>query len=180
MNPKVKQKFQALEDQRSLLYKLTDHLTDAQANKKPKEGWSLAQVYYHIYLIESNTFDYLSHKIKEGADIPKSGIKEWYRSTLLKFFLKLPVKYRAPRRVSEPIPDVVEFNKIKEKWTEVREGMKLLLEVLTKQQIESQMFTHPRIGKINIYQTLEFLKDHHQHHLPQIKNRLSTIEASLN
>lgn len=181
MNPKVKQKFQALEEQRSLLYKMTDHLTDDQANIKPKDnGWSLAQVYYHIYLIESNTFDYLSHKIKEGVEVPKSGFKEWYRSTLLKFFLKLPIKYRAPRRVSEPIPEEVDFKEVKTKWAEVREGMKLLLEVLTPQQIESQMFTHPRIGKINIYQTLEFLKDHHHHHLPQIKNRLSTIEASLN
>lgn len=179
MNSKVKQKFQALEDQRSLLYKITDHLTDDQANMKAQNnGWSLAQIYYHIYLIESNTFDYLSHKLKEEKDIPESGVKEWCRSILLKFLLKLPVKYKAPRKVSEPIPDKVEFDDLKQKWNETREAIKLLLEVLTPQQLDSQMFRHPRMGHINIYQTLDFLKDHHEHHLPQIKNRLSKIESS--
>ena len=181
MNPKVKQKFQALEEQRSLLYKMTDHLTDDQANIKPKDnGWSLAQVYYHIYLIESNTYDYISYKIKEGAHVPKAGFKEWSRYMLLKISLGLPIKYRAPRKVSEPIPDVVKFNELKESWSEKRESFKLLLEVMSPEQLHSQMFNHPRVGRINIFQTLEFLRDHHHHHLPQIKNRLSTIEASLN
>ncbi|QSE97976.1 DinB family protein [Fulvivirga lutea] len=178
MNAKVKEKFQSLEYQKEYLLVMTADVSEAQANKKFDEGqWSLAQTLFHLYLVEQKTFEDISKRIKNNQKAENVGIKEKFRHSLLKLFLKLPIKYKAPRTVSEPIPEVVNLEELKSDWANLRESFRLLLSIQTDSQLELKLFKHPRVGYLNLIQTIEFIKAHHKHHLAQIKRLLSNIQA---
>jgi hypothetical protein len=176
MNPGLKIRFDKLQDQKAVLVDKVQNLDNQQINSKANgDGWTLGQVYYHLFLVEEGTFRYMADKVKEIAAIDKAGFKSQWRSLLLKVFLAMPWKYKAPSRVSDSIPDEVDIKRVIEDWTQVRDKFHLLLSAQDDQYLSKKIFKHPRIGYINFYQTLEFIKAHHQHHFRQINNLLSNI-----
>ncbi|MEQ8927403.1 MAG: DinB family protein [Fulvivirga sp.] len=178
MNSKVKEKFQSLEYQKEYLLTLSGDVTEAEANKKfNADQWSLAQTLYHIYLVEQKTFDDISKRIKYNQDAEPVGLKEKFRHSLLKLFLRLPLKFKAPKTVSESIPDQINLNELRSDWSNLRESFRLLLSIQTDQQLDLKLFKHPSVGYLNLIQTIEFIKAHHKHHLPQIKRLLSNIKT---
>lgn len=176
MNANVKQKFQSLEYQREYLFSLCLGIPTEKTNVQfATKTWSLAQVYYHLYLVERRVFDDISKRLKSYQTAEPSGFKEAYRLQLMKLFLRLPLKFKAPKVVEDDIPESVDLEKLKEDWSNLRQAIELLLNVNSDEQLKLKLFRHPRIGLINIVQTLEFIKAHHKHHLPQVKNLLSKI-----
>lgn len=176
MNPGLKKRFDKLQNQKNVLINKVQNLNDEQVNRKVNsDGWTLGQVYYHLYLVEEGTFRYMADKVKEITAIDNVGVKSWWRSILLKFFLAMPWKYKAPRRVSDSIPNEVNITEVLADWTRIREKFHLLLNAQDDQHLSKKIFKHPRIGYINFFQTLEFIEAHHQHHFRQINNLLSNI-----
>jgi len=177
MNTKVKQKFETLEELRKYLYDLTQDLSEEELNINFEFGrWSIAQLFYHLYMVDKATFETVTNRMKLQVDHHKSGIKEKLRMKVLKFLLRMPIKYKAPKQVSHSIPEEVEVHKLKEDWINVRQGWQLLLNVQNDEQLRYTIFKHPAIGPIDLVQTLDFIKAHHKHHLPQVKRLLSKIE----
>ncbi len=176
MNPGIKKRFDKLESQKSILINKVQNLDDEQINRKVNgDGWTLGQVYYHLYLVEDGTFNYITDKVKEITSINNTSMKSGYRNLLLKLFLGLPLKFKAPKRVSDSIPDHINIEIVISDWTLVREKFNLLLSAQEDHYLSKKVFKHPRIGYINFFQTLEFIEAHHQHHFRQINNLLSNI-----
>lgn len=176
MNPGIKKRFDKLQDQKNVLVDKVQNLDDEKINSKVNgDGGTLGQVYYHLFLVEEGTLRYMADKVKEISAIERAGMKSWYSSVLLKFFLAMPWKYKAPRRVSESIPEQVDIKKVIEDWTQIRDRFNLLLTAQEDKYLSKKIFKHPRIGYINFFQTLEFIEAHHQHHFRQINNLLSKI-----
>ncbi len=177
MNAKVKQKFETLEELRKYLYDVTQDLSEEEVNINFEFGkWSIAQLFYHLYLVDKGTFEAVTNRMKLQVNHHQSGLKEKLRMKLLEFLLSMPLKFKAPKHVSQSIPEEVDFNKLKEDWVDVRQGWQLLLNVQNDEQLKYTLFKHPVIGPIDIFQTLDFIKAHHKHHLPQVKRLLSKIE----
>lgn len=176
MNQSLKRRFDKLEDQKKVLVDKVQNLDNEQINSKANgDGWTLGQVYYHLYLVEDGTFKYMAEKVKEINIIDNAGLKSSWRSLVLKVSLALPIKYRAPKRVSDSIPDQVDIHKVINDWTQNREKFKLLLNAQEDKYLSKKVFNHPRVGYINFFQTIEFIEAHHQHHFRQINNLLSNI-----
>ena len=147
MNSKVKEKFQSLEYQKEYLFSMMSNVTDDQANNNVEpDGWSLAQTLYHLYLVEQKTFEDISKRIKSSFEAKPVSAKEKFRHYLLKLFLRLPIKFKAPRAVSEDIPNNIDIIKLKEEWKNLREAFKLLLSVQSDEQLQLRLFKHPRVG----------------------------------
>ena len=127
MNLKVKQKFQSLEYQREYLFTL---LLDAPVDKTnvrfAKNSWSIAQVYYHLYLVEQKIFDDIARRIKNHHTAGKTGMKEKLKANLLKLFLRLPLKYRAPKAVEESLPQKVNLDKLRADWDNLRHAFEII------------------------------------------------------
>uniref|UniRef100_UPI00404B7F70 DinB family protein n=1 Tax=Fulvivirga sp. TaxID=1931237 RepID=UPI00404B7F70 len=176
MNPGIKKRFNKLQDQKKVLVDKVQNLNHEQINSKVNsDGWTLGQVYYHLFLVEDGTFKYLANKVKEISALESRDIKSTYRFWLLKFFLAMPWKYKAPRTVSETIPDDIDIEEVLSNWTDIRDKFSLLLTAQEDRFLKKKVFKHPRIGYIDFYQTIEFIEAHHRHHLRQINNLLSKI-----
>jgi hypothetical protein len=174
MNPKIERQFKQLEKLKNMFEQKVKGLSSEKINKKPKgDNWSIGQVYYHLFLVEEGTYKYLTEKTKEINSITDSGLKSWYRTTLLKLFLWFPFKFKAPRTVSDSIPDEIDFDSLMTDWNLLREKISLLLHAQEERHLKRKIFKHPRIGYINFYQTIEFIESHHRHHIKQINDLLS-------
>jgi hypothetical protein len=174
MNPKIEGQFKRLEKLKNEFAQKVKGLSLERINKKPDGNkWSIGQVYYHLFLVEEGTYKYLTEKTKEINNISDSGLKSWYRTALLKIFLWLPVKFKAPRTVSDSIPEFIDFDRLMGDWNMLREKLSLLLHAQEERHLRRKIFKHPRIGYINFYQTLEFIESHHRHHIKQINDLLS-------
>ena len=174
MNVNIKHKFQSLEYQREYLFTLLRDINSYKANLQlAPDTWSLAQIYYHLYLVEKRVFDDITKRLKSHHLAEPAGLKEGYRLAVLKLFLGLPLKFKAPRAVKDSIPDQVVLDDLNEEWTHLRQAFELLLNVNSDEQLNLKLFKHPRVGLLSIIQAIDFIKAHHKHHLPQIKNLLS-------
>ncbi len=174
MNATIAKQFSKLKNFKIKVLIKSQSLNNEQLNSKPDaKSWSLAQVYYHLYLVELRTHHFISSKVKEINALDKTGIKEKWRLWLMNLFLKLPIKFKAPQTVSDDIPNTIDLEKLKGDWENLQMSFKLLLSVQNDQDLEKKIFKHPRIGYLNFYQTLDFLLAHHKHHLKQINGLLS-------
>ncbi|HNP20143.1 MAG TPA: DinB family protein [Fulvivirga sp.] len=177
MNSKIKIQFDKLE---VLKTKLLDQLTkfnDDQINFKPApDQWSLGQVMFHLHLVEQRVFEYISNKSQDTASLNETGLKESWRMFLLHLFLKFPIKFKAPKVVADAMPDSINMEQLRIDWQSHREQMKELLNNQDEKHLHLKIFKHPRIGYINMFQTMSFINAHHRHHLKQINGLLSKIK----
>ena len=176
MEVKVKKKFEALKAQKKYVLELIDQLTENQANEGVIKGkWSVAQIIYHLYLVEKHTFEAISKRLQFNRPDEKTGFKQAYRMLLLQIALALPRKYKAPSVVSDNIPEHNEMTTLLDDWKKTRDAYELLYNAQPPDKLQVKLFKHPVIGYINLLQTLDFIKAHHEHHLPQLKHLLSKI-----
>ncbi len=165
----VEKKFTKIEEQRRKLLEEISKLTHEQQNFKPApESWSIAQVLNHLIYAETNSVKYMQKKLQGVAAEPKSGIKEVFRSIMLNMFLRLPVKYKAPKAALPVQEEVYIFENLKTQWEGIRAEIKKILDQLDAASTEKLIFKHPIVGKFNIYQTMSFLVEHIEHHKKQI------------
>lgn len=174
MNDKLRKQLTRLENSRLQLKNKVAAISPEHINESVIDNhWTLGQVLYHLYLVDRLTLQAMQERVKEGKVTSKISLKHKWRALLLKIALRLPLKFRAPSSVEKGIPDKVVFDELMLDWQKTREELKNFIEQLPTDSYDMKIFRHPRIGMINLYQTLAFIQDHFDHHLPQIKNLLS-------
>ena len=142
---------------------------DQMIHRKPATGkWSAAQVLYHLRLSEEASLGYLRKKIPEINTLQNTGLKNRYRSFLLRMFLLSPLKFKAPPAVSE-IPDRPDLEELTSAYLSIRSELREIMSKITESDAGKANMKHPRIGPINAYQTMDFLEAHFIHHENQIK-----------
>jgi len=171
-------KFQDLQLAKNTLLQELENYTEEDLNKRANSNkWSVAQVLFHIYMSESLTLRYLQKKINAHDQLKKAGIKAWVRSKMLKIFLILPIKYKAPKTIASP-PEIIDWNRLLKDWENCRGELNEFIINLPDELLPMAIFKHPMMGMLTMSQTLDFLAEHFNHHLPQIKNHSSIAQSA--
>lgn len=167
MTEVLQKQYQLLEDKRKTLYDLLEKLDETQLNYRPTEDkWSITQIVFHLVKSEQLSVISINKEIR-NTENRKAGISALVRSSLLKFALMSPLKFKAPAIMGN-IPKEYDINELKTKWIKVRNKLNTALGEIDTELGKKNLFTHPYAGKLNIYQTMDFLVEHFNHHYRQI------------
>ncbi len=170
----VRDKYLLLEDKRKKLYALLETLDEKQLNYRPGEDkWSITQIVFHVVKAEQLSVISINKEMRD-ADSSKAGVSAFVRSSLLKYALMSPLKFKAPAIMGN-IPKEYDINELKTKWLAVRNKLHNALGEIDNEYGKRYLFIHPYAGKLNIYQTMDFLVQHFNHHYRQIK-RLAQLK----
>ena len=175
MNHRLHLKLEQLERSTGRLLSSAEAL-GADSGKSPAPGhWSATQVVHHLLFIEGNIIQYVQKKMQAEEMLPKVGLFTRLRARFIRLFLRLPgFKVKAPRGVATVTDagDLPSLPELRATWEASRRQLERLLNEFPGRQLNRAIFPHPRSGRINIYQVMEFLLDHLLHHQQQI-NRIT-------
>ena len=169
MNEEAAKLFEQLESRKQKLLDELDAMDEGLLNYKPSaKEWSFLQVIQHLMKSEELSISYMNKKLQAPGKLQKAGIAERFRALMLKIALVLPVKYKAPYGVSD-IPEQADYSELKQRWHGLRQQMADLLQEVPDELVHTKLFKHPIVGRMNLLQAIEFLNQHFDHHLYQVK-----------
>jgi hypothetical protein len=170
VNALLNKKFSNLEDARlSLIEKLKD-IPPSKLETSPLPGkWSVSQIFYHLNRAESFSTIYVSKKRLDSNNLKKTGLNEALKMAGLKVIFKMPFALKAPVNVLGDVPEKVEYGKIVAEWNETRIKLKELLESLPDDILYKNVFKQPAIGRVNIFQMVDFMQAHFNRHEKQVE-----------
>jgi len=161
-------KYLILEENRKKLYHLLESLDSVKLNYRPAEDkWSITQIVFHLVKAEQlSVISINTESRKPGGR--KAGMSAHFRSLLLNSSLMTPLKFKAPLILGN-MPKEYDINELLTKWLTVRNKLHNALGEIDNESGKKYLFKHPYAGRLNIYQTMEFLVRHFNHHNRQIK-----------
>jgi len=168
MNPRLNKLFVLLEEDRISLLQQVGRLSQEQFQKKVNGKWSIQQILSHLMTAEKLSLQYLNKKVQGINQAENTGLIEELKMVGLKLSQRLPFKFRAPKGLHEITP-TLDLEQLELQWGQQRQELKKFLEQIKDDQINKKIYRHVRVGLLNIQQTLTFFREHHIHHLPQIK-----------
>jgi hypothetical protein len=155
----------------------TKDLTEQEFNyKMDASSWSIAQVLHHIWFALNSTHLYVHKHIQKNKNFKNAGIVHFFRSIGLNMVLHSPLKLKAPKYISENVIKNITHAEISQLSEASFNNFRQLLETFPTELEHKEIFKHPVVGWVNIYQTLGFLKGHTVHHKMQIENLLNQIK----
>ena len=174
MTHKVQKLWQTLEQQRLDIFQELATIDPSVSNRKPApETWSAFQNLEHLIAAESASLAYLQKKMSSGGKgIPKAGVRSWVRWALLRLAFAMPtLKFKAPARLPQ-LPETSEFDDLNKRFAAHRLEFKAFLDTLSDDLLESELWKHPRAGKMSIAQMLDFFVDHVNRHRKQLRRAI--------
>lgn len=176
MKKLAKKHQELIELKNAWLTQIKDIPAEKLNHKNSEDEWSLTQVFSHIIESETGTNKYINYKLKEIDSLANTGFKNMLNSMGLNSALKSNKKFKAPQVVSNPTNNLT-YTEIKEQWDKSREYLAKTVSDYPSNAIKKAIFKHPKVGYLNILQTLDFLINHIKHHQKQldrlIKNSVS-------
>ncbi len=161
--------------------KIQDLLEDAPESliyvSPAPEVWSMAQVVYHLVQAESLTLSYCKKKWSVKDSLGQTGFRESYKLVLLKLVLSLPLKFKAPK-VLGPVPEQDNLKALFQEWDRLRKDWENFLDGFSQKELSLKIFKHPKTGKMNIVQTLDFMDNHVRHHIRQVRRIRKMVASS--
>lgn len=171
MNHRLHLKFEQLELATERLLASAEALGPDSGTAPAPGQWSAAQVVHHLLFIEGNIIQYVQKKLHADEQLPKVGLLTRLRARVVRLFLRLPgFKVKAPRGVATltDAGNLPALPELRQTWEASRRRLERLLNEFPGRQLNQAIFPHPRSGRINIYQVMEFLLDHLLHHQQQL------------
>lgn len=172
MSPSLQKLYIKIENQREQLLQSLRLLSDEKRNAHPPGKWSINQIIAHLITAENLSIQYLNKKIVGINEAKSSGLVEELKMLILIISQRLPLKFKAPKVVVEHTSKGTDINTLADEWNNTRSELKKLLDRIEDQHISKKIYRHVAVGMLNIQQTLIFLKEHVNHHTPQIKKLL--------
>lgn len=170
MNQLVYNKFSKLENSRLSLLEKLNKVSATTLETAPAPGkWSVSQIFYHLNRAEGLSVLYVSKKQLDIANLKRTGLKEQLKMMVLKIRFSLPIGIKAPVNVLGDVPAEVNYLNIIAEWKETRDKMKNLLDSLPDDILYKNVFKQPAIGRINIFQMLDFMQAHFDRHQKQVE-----------
>ncbi len=171
MNNKLQEAFNSLESQRKEIAERVKLAADRFDHKLNANSWSVHQVLAHLIAAEKLSVKYLEKKIQGIETAGDTGLVEEIKMAVLKVSQRLPLKFKAPKKLVENTPTYNSLTDLLEDWNATREELNAHLEKIKDNQIKRKIYKHVVAGKLNIVHAIVFLQEHVSHHLPQL-NRL--------
>jgi len=177
MNKEIASIFERFKKTKLDLFDDLDKLDPLLMNRKLNDKtWSVVQVMNHLIEAEMNSIKYINKKLSNNQKLSKSGIGSFYRYLILRIAFVIPyAKFKVPPVLSEPTNNNT-YETAKNNWLEVLSNMNELIEKLDENQIKSEIFKHPVVGKMNMIQSLKFMQCHFDRHTIQINNILKQLK----
>lgn len=171
MNHRLHLKFEQLERATERLLASAEALGADKATSPAPGHWSATQVVHHLLFIETNIIQYVQKKVHADEQLPKVGLLTRLRARMVRLFLRLPgLRVKAPRGVATltDTGNIPALPALRLEWEGLRRQLERLLNEFPGRLLGRAIFPHPRSGRINIYQVMEFLLDHLLHHQQQL------------
>jgi hypothetical protein len=170
VNEILNAKFSKLENSRiQLLLKLKNTSRFVLETPPALGKWSVSQIFYHLNKAESFSTIYVSKKRLDVNNLKTTGFNEYIRMVGLKLIFVLPFSLKAPVNVLGDVPEKVDYKSITTEWNETRNKLKELLESLPDDILNKNVFKQPAIGRINVFQMLDFMQAHFNRHEKQVE-----------
>jgi hypothetical protein len=156
-----------------LLEELKKH-PDTRLNSRPDENsWSVLQVMHHLMRSEELSLRYLQKKLQYTDSFKASGIAHFFRYRLLRFYLRSPFKFQAPKAVdSEFLIQESTFWEMARRWSSQREELYGFLREIPPELHRKVVYKHPFAGRLNILSMVDFFQEHFNRHEKQIHRLL--------
>lgn len=168
MLPSLQKSFDRMEKSRLRILQLTSGLSEPQAHAKPGPvEWSVVQVLEHIVVIDLNVLRVVQKEIAKSGLRP-AGLKAGFRLLMLKLALRYRKKIKAPAVLPEPAGDR-SLEEWQREWEKSRQQWRQLLDNVPETLPGKELFKHPLAGYLTLGQTLDFITEHTNHHVPQVQ-----------
>jgi hypothetical protein len=172
MNKKIQHIFDRAEADRKNILALVSQMSEEKLSHRNAGKWSVSQILSHIVIAERYSLQYMKKKSLGINEIQNSGLREDFKCVMLKISQRLPLKYKAPKVLAESKPEELSYPLIASEWEHVRNDLKQFIGTLDDDQFRKKIYKHPYAGRLNVIQAISFLREHANHHLPQIKRLL--------
>ena len=169
--PELQDRFDAIEDQRHALIARLQTADESLLQHHPAPGsWSILQVVEHLLLVEQ-----LVVKTMKRATRPIVRRRWWHRvgGWMVAFVFRHGFRVPAPSRKVVPVADTP-LDVSSQNWDALRMELRSFLDATTPDSARLLGFRHPVSGPLDIPSTLDFIREHFDHHLRQI----ARIESS--
>jgi hypothetical protein len=167
VNLGINQKFLRLEESRNTLIERLKSIPSGKLETSPRsDKWSVSQIFYHLNKAESLSIQYVSKKRLDVNTLKKTGIIEELKIFFLKIRFSLPAGIKAPSVLGD-MPGAVDYNEIITEWNATRNKLKELIESLPDDMLYKNVFKQPALGRLNIFQMLDFMQAHFDRHRRQ-------------
>jgi hypothetical protein len=172
MNLPLLDLFSSLEIQRNQILDNLKSVSPEQFNNSKNGKWSISQILGHLVTSEELSLNYMTKKINAINEVNTTGI--WGEIKLIVFIVsqRLPLKYKAPKILSENPKAYSDVTALEEGWNNSRQELKLFIEKFPTDGIKKKIYRHPVMGRCNVKHALIFFREHIIHHYPQIKRQL--------
>ncbi len=172
MNSRLQSLFDSIETQRRLLLSSLKELPSEKLNYHLPSKWFINQIIAHLISAEQLSVRYISKKMLGIDQTTDTGVYEELKMILLQISQRVPLKYKAPKKVVENTLNESDIHRLIEQWNLVRNDFRTILEKIEDHQINRGIYRHVRVGMINIQHAVKFFGEHVTHHVPQIKRLL--------
>lgn len=151
-----------IDSERQKILNLLEGMTQKQQNFSSNGSWSPLEVVHHLLIAEKGAL--LNVKKYHADSKEKSGVGGLFRAGLLNRFLLSKRKSQTPK-VADPrniqLPPAEELIKA---WRSMGEELRTFVEAYPNHRMKFLVFKHPIAGKLDMLQTLAFIKTHIIHH----------------
>lgn len=177
MNPKFESRFKAIEAKREAIFSRLQSAPDKDLMKSPGPNrWSAVQALQHLVVAERGTNMYLKKKVLGKDSVKQSGLVNTLRMVVGKLAFSIPIKFKAPKVVADP-PSNLNLEETKKQWEEVRQEFYFIVKALEERDLTKELFKHPIMGRLDIFQTVDFFEIHMDRHAEQAYRTLEEVRG---
>jgi len=173
MKKELQLTFDELESQRAELLKEVISLSHDELTKSPEGKWSIIHILSHIVAGERAGLEYVRKKVLGVREAGESGMWEGLKLALFKASQRIPfLKYKAPRVLVDRTIVYNDLSTLELEWENIRRDWRSFLDKLPDEFSNKKIFRHAVGGRFNVRQGLVILREHINHHIPQIRERM--------
>ena len=174
MLAKIQEQFERLTQKRqSLLQHLDLQSPEALYFKAGPDKWSVVEAIEHLIVVEDNFLEQVAENIPASSLDPANRSTEKYQIVLK--VMNRDIEVDVPHESMEPHGHYG-FSELVDRWEDIREKMKDLLEGIVTDYPQNMVYQHPYAGPLNIVETLEFLEVHFDNHVRHIDVILGRVK----
>lgn len=168
MKEQIADLFEDLEKKKGQIINTFDSMSEEQRRfKVNSDDWNSLQIVLHVVKAEQLSVGLMLRNFRRKNELQKAGLGSKFRMFLLRMGLTLPLRFKAPKMV-DVTGHTPEYEQLKNDWDKVRLNLKKLLDDCDEVTARKELYTHPRAGKLNAKQALQFLNLHLSHHQKQL------------
>jgi len=157
-----------------LLKELAAHSAEALDCPPAPGKWSALQVMQHLMRSEELSMRYLQKKLSYQPDLQKAGPVTGLRSWLLRTYLQLPFKFKAPQAVDAAnFESDLTLDELAGRWKATRAELRAFLDGLPDDLYDKAVYKHPFAGRLTLYGMVDFFDGHFRRHREQIRRALN-------